>query len=725
MTSNSGQALLAPFQELLRQGNYQDLVRAADLTLTFVDLVELDDPVQSYAVMAVAGFGLAGARHLRIMAAMKRFAAAAVTAGRRVGPSQELVQALLWQAQVYEAAGDLVRAAETFEEGLALAQGLDRIPLAFTTALRLGYAELLTSRGQHDRAEAVMAEEQPSSDDVKLHHPLANWTATTAGDPNLLLALSADARLAGFGTVAGVMASNAGTELLNSGRAAEAILRLRDACAQLRSGGAEEYLAVALMNLGLALDDTGDGPGATAAFREAWDVIRVGAPTSPKALPILYSLARRRFREGDSRRARAGADRGLSLYDTIRPRLGVREAEHAQLLQNYRLLLDIRLRIALRDGWPDQAADLIERGKARFWAESLATLDMSGDAASPTLAPDPRTHVLSFFVNHRATFVAHGRPGAMAVTPLDANATSLRELVRQVNLSLLRSPSRSSEPDLAMAALATLLQPVLDLGDADNLLVLPDGPLWNLAFEALAPPGRTKPLGEILPITVTPGLGVTDMLRQRSSSRPDRAWHLVGIGDSATDYGSRPEQAQRQLDQLAALDPNATILAGNEATRENLRSHLQDATHLHFAGHAEGGSVGAGSFLVLSDGAGRQDRVYAAEIATWQTRADLVFLNACTTQVGREWEGEGLDSLARAFLFAGATCVVATPWPVGGADAVPLVADFYRHLRAGATTAAAAAAARSQARRCGAPARAWASLRVLGDGLNHANTSGA
>jgi CHAT domain-containing protein len=714
-------------QELLRQGNQRDLVVLADMTLDMLDLYGLDESVQPYAIMAVAGLGFTAAARIRDIRAAERFAATALAAGRRLGPSPELLRALGFRAHAYEMAGDLVQSAATYEEGLAMIPGLDQIPLTFTAPLRIGYSELLMSRGQHDQAKAVMAGEQPRSGDAFLDHIIANWAGTTAGSPDVVVeqlsASSADAAREGFGTIAAVMASNAGTEMLNCGRAAAAIPRLREACAQLRSGDADEYLAVALMNLGLALEMTGDGRGGTTGIREAWDIIRVAAPASPKVLPILYSLARRRFRERDFRRARASADRGLALYDTIRPRLGVREAEHAQLLQNYRLLLDIRLRIALQDGWPDQAADLIERGKARFWAESLASLGTSADAASQTPELDPRTHVLSFFVNHRATFVAHGRPGSVAVTSIDTDAASLRVLVEQVMCSLLRSRSRATEPDPAAVELSEVLRPVLDLNDADALLVLPDGPLWNLAFEALPWSGRAEPLGEIVPITITPGLGVTDMLLRRSSGEPSRDWRLVALGDPASDYGSRPEQTRRQLEQLAELDPSTVILAGNAATRENLRSHLLDATHLHFAGHAQGEAAGAEPFLVLSDGAGRQDRVHAAEIASWRTRADLVFLYGCTTQVGPEWEGEGLDSLARAFLFAGAACVVSTPWPVGDSAGVPLVADFYRHLRAGATIARAAVAARSAARQRGAPPRAWASLRVLGDGLTLPTTS--
>jgi hypothetical protein len=58
-------------------------------------------------------------------------------------------------------AGDLVRAAATYEEGLAIIPTLDQIPLKYAAELRISYAELLMPRGQHGQAAAVMAGVQP------------------------------------------------------------------------------------------------------------------------------------------------------------------------------------------------------------------------------------------------------------------------------------------------------------------------------------------------------------------------------------------------------------------------------------------------------------------------------------------------------------------------------------------------------------------------------------
>jgi CHAT domain-containing protein len=66
----------------------------------------------------------------------------------------------------------------------------------------------------------------------------------------------------------------------------------------------------------------------------------------------------------------------------------------------------------------------------------------------------------------------------------------------------------------------------------------------------------------------------------------------------------------------------------------------------------------------------------------------LVVLSACETGAGRLLAGEGVLSLSRAFLRAGASGTVATLWPVGPATA-DLMGAFYPALARGEAPAAA------------------------------------
>jgi CHAT domain-containing protein len=70
--------------------------------------------------------------------------------------------------------------------------------------------------------------------------------------------------------------------------------------------------------------------------------------------------------------------------------------------------------------------------------------------------------------------------------------------------------------------------------------------------------------------------------------------------------------------------------------------------------------------------------------------ADLVVLSGCRTAVGRQLEGEGTMGLARGFMYAGASRVVASLWKVDDAATAELMARFYEGmLRDGLRPAAA------------------------------------
>ncbi|MBT2389047.1 hypothetical protein J7E87_06330 [Streptomyces sp. ISL-1] len=99
--------------------------------------------------------------------------------------------------------------------------------------------------------------------------------------------------------------------------------------------------------------------------------------------PLLYALARQRYATSDARRARGALDRGIALYEAIRPEVAVEEAEHEGTLETYRLMLELRIELVMKDGWMDQSLDLIERSKARLgpssWSPGTAKKWTSSD----------------------------------------------------------------------------------------------------------------------------------------------------------------------------------------------------------------------------------------------------------------------------------------------------------------------------------------------------------
>jgi CHAT domain-containing protein len=102
---------------------------------------------------------------------------------------------------------------------------------------------------------------------------------------------------------------------------------------------------------------------------------------------------------------------------------------------------------------------------------------------------------------------------------------------------------------------------------------------------------------------------------------------------------------------------------------------------LHFATHAKADADDpALSALWLSPGSNGLRELDLGRIRSLRLDADLVTLSACETARGRVLKGEGVQSIALAFLEAGARGVVASLWNVGDGNAADVMARFYASM---------------------------------------------
>ncbi len=92
--------------------------------------------------------------------------------------------------------------------------------------------------------------------------------------------------------------------------------------------------------------------------------------------------------------------------------------------------------------------------------------------------------------------------------------------------------------------------------------------------------------------------------------------------------------------------------------------------------------------LFLQDSQKHEDGLLSAsEIAQIHLRADLVVLSACDTAIGPIEGEEGISTLSKAFLLAGARGVVSTLWSADDNSALEVIREFYLHYRAGNSAA--------------------------------------
>jgi CHAT domain-containing protein len=239
-----------------------------------------------------------------------------------------------------------------------------------------------------------------------------------------------------------------------------------------------------------------------------------------------------------------------------------------------------------------------------------------------------------------------------------------------------------------------LLAPVEKHGLPKDLLIVPGGILGFLPFDALlyeAPVSdcvfkKYPYLARRHNISYNYSLSLLQELRKGKKQRAGGGFAAyapafpkggqAGFGPLLFNISSA-EAVQAMLGGQVFSNEMATVKAFREqAARHDI---------LYLATHAKANSGdGDFSFIVFSNGQGQYDSVFVNDIYNMPLAADLVFLGACETGSGQWFNGEGIISLARSFLYAGAGSVVTTLWSINDESNKELTISFFRHLNGGA-----------------------------------------
>jgi CHAT domain-containing protein len=268
------------------------------------------------------------------------------------------------------------------------------------------------------------------------------------------------------------------------------------------------------------------------------------------------------------------------------------------------------------------------------------------------------------------------------------------------------------------------------LRGARRLIIVPDGVLQRLPFGLLRSNNRW--LVETHTIALAPSATILQFLRQ---SRPTQAKEpLLALavpeapaGQAAIfDGGTRAlgvlSHAAEEVDaarRLVGSGPDSARI-GPEATEPVLKSPEASRYRIvHLAAHAVADEiVPRRSAVLLTPSAQEDGLLQLSEIANLSLNADLVVLAACRSHVGRLVRGEGLLSLSRAFIHAGARAVVATAWTVSDRETAWLMRHLYDGLRDGLPADEALQRAQLRAVRSGgthASPATWGAFLVLGE----------
>ena len=112
----------------------------------------------------------------------------------------------------------------------------------------------------------------------------------------------------------------------------------------------------------------------------------------------------------------------------------------------------------------------------------------------------------------------------------------------------------------------------------------------------------------------------------------------------------------------------ADIYLAKKATKARFVNNAKDYSILHIASHSSASTKNADlakiRFAPNSDTSKVDGLLYSGEVYNLSLNADLLVLSSCESGVGKLAQGEGVLSLARSFLYAGARNIVFSLWDV-------------------------------------------------------------
>ncbi len=376
-----------------------------------------------------------------------------------------------------------------------------------------------------------------------------------------------------------------------------------------------------------------------------------------------------------------------------------------------------------------------ERDFPRYYALKYQTTTVSIAEIQELL--DEQTALVEYVTGDSTVyiFIVSKNDFKSTVVPI---ASPFQEQV-EVFLSAITQKDYARYVKYASRLFAQLLNPVREIIAGKNLLIIPDGVLSYLPFEALltqeAAAGSSNEDYRTLPYLMetyaisyaySASLWLETQRQRREAAENDfvafapvfpngvpaesRAaeWLAANLGADSTRaslaalpmtrdevlsikklFDQKAGFAGRWMGRLFGQGPR--IYLEGEASEKKFKSeNLSNYPYVHLATHGFANRTTpdlSGLAFAVDPDTSEDDVLYLREIYNLKLNADLVVLGACESGIGKLSRGEGLMGLSRGFIYAGTKNLLVSLWQVNDASTATLMREFYAGMLAGRSKA--------------------------------------
>lgn len=350
---------------------------------------------------------------------------------------------------------------------------------------------------------------------------------------------------------------------------------------------------------------------------------------------------------------------------------------------------------------------------------------------------EENTALLEYFVGKKDIYIFVVAREVFDIVTLPKNQDFAQQI--QEHAAMVRQVVKSSAYIKSSARLYNLLiRPVEHFITTKNkLIIIPDGMLYYVPFEALASADRVNGADSFFsrlsylirkyeisyhystnlllasadkpkPVSARGQLlAVAPVFRERNNNgyispgnseifddldEPQKRAFVTRSGTYFRELRHSEGEARTIMDLFA--NRGSIGYFHRRATEERFKAEAGNYRYVHISTHGfmneNNPNLSGLAFSQPVDSAAAEDGIlYAAEAYTLDLNADLVVLSSCESGIGKIAAGEGVMSMTRGFLYAGARNVVVSLWKVFDEHTSELMIEFYKGVTDGESYAAA------------------------------------
>ncbi|MEW7289790.1 CHAT domain-containing protein [Aquimarina sp. 2304DJ70-9] len=387
--------------------------------------------------------------------------------------------------------------------------------------------------------------------------------------------------------------------------------------------------------------------------------------------------------------------------------LSEKDTDSSKITQYENKLFDINRK-------QDSLTDILEKNYPKYYQLKHKNDIVSVSKLQQQL--NERTTLLEFFTSDSITYAFTISKNKIAVqelatTDLTKKVETFREAITSKHVGNFKASSHQLYNEL--------IDPIADQLVGDELIIIPDGPLWHLNVELLLTQNKDSNNPKDLPYLLnnyaisyanSANLLFTNNKDTQKSKKQEECLAFsftdsTSVVDTKTmslatlrDAGDDLPGTRKEIKAIAEII-DGQYYFGSEAIEANFKKNASQYNILHLALHGEVDNErpeNSKLYFTKSKDTIEDNLLYGHELFALDIPAELTVLSACNTGSGKIAKGEGIMSLGTAFQYAGTKSLLLTSWEVSDQTTPELMKYFYTNLKEGMNKAKALQQAKLQ-----------------------------